>query len=274
MKLEIYNYRDLTLYLTDFVECKSQVNRGAYSFRAMAQKLENISHSQLYQIITGKKKFPIQLTSDFARKILRLDNLEKRYFKELVEISHLDDLEKYERLEQLEKLVPLEIQNWDENETLKTPVAMAIFETCGRSDILNRNQLNPQFFNNRFSEEEINNALSTLIETQNLSTQEDGTLTKSHDHLISKNDSTDLSVQKYHQTVSQWAQDSVSEIDITLREFQSYIINIDQSSLPKAKQLIRTFLSDFAKEMESQHGPHNATYNMNLQFFPITQEQK
>jgi uncharacterized protein (TIGR02147 family) len=98
----IYNYTTLTPFLKDFINSKE--GSTAYSFRSMSNKMQNISHSHLFQIFSGKRKLPIELADDFSKKVLKLNQMEARYFKTLVEVDHhLDSMDENLNLLELEK---------------------------------------------------------------------------------------------------------------------------------------------------------------------------
>ena len=96
---------------------------------------------------------------------------------------------------------------------------------------------------------------------------------KTHQFLSSSPDLKDAGAQKYHQNVSNLAAELIEKTDVNLREYNGYSLCIKESSLPRAKQLMREFTKKFLKEVEIAPNQGDETYQLNLQFFPITQPQ-
>ena len=273
--LNIYNYNNLSSYLQDFVKHNSTKN--GYSFRSLSLRLKTISHSQLYQIIMGKKKFPIELIRDFCRIILKLNSHETRYFKTLVEINHQttnqplaadSDNELYKALT---KYRPLPIKAIEFDAICANPLTMIIFELIGRSDIACIDDILHTLALD-YPAENIHKSISYLLIAGHITVQEDGMIHKVVEHLMSTNDVSSENIQHYHQEVSRLAINAVANVPLDKREFQSYIINVNKKNIERAKEIIRNFMSDFARELESINTDSDATYNLNVQFFPITKD--
>ena len=275
-KISIFDYIDLADYLQDFIKSKESTNK-AYSFRALALKLEGISYSQLYQIIKGKKRFPISLANDFSSHILKLNRQEMKFFKALIEINHhlfedaspkqVTDLKK-----NLRQLKPLEIKHIEFNEITARPLTMIIFEMMNRADIKNISQIKPEIFYHKYSQEMINESLQYLNRSGHITIGSKGELERLLPHLMSSNDIPSEYIKNYHKEVSSYVPGTIDITDVALREFQSYAININKSDLDKAKELIRNFLHEFAGQMEASSKDSNSTYNLNLQFFPLLKD--
>ncbi|MDH4468906.1 MAG: TIGR02147 family protein [Bacteriovoracaceae bacterium] len=272
----IYLYDCLHRYLLDVVAIK-QSKLATNSYRAMAGRLKSVSHSQLYQIIHGKKKFPLKLLDLMCSRILKLGIPEKRYFRALVELNH-STLERRAQNEidqlkiKLSELIPLEVIRMEFDQQTAKPATMIIFEMLGRHDIQSISDLTKRKFLIPITEEEINLCLNFLKNSKHIEIDESGHIERKVNHLMSFNDVPSSFIRDYHRTVAKYAHDIINDVSVNLREFQSFAINIDQKEIPQAKELIRNFINDFAKIMEKHEGKELSTYNFNIQFFPITKE--
>ena len=277
-KISIFDYIDLTEYLQDFIKSKESASK-AYSFRALSLKLNGISYSQLYQIIKGKKRFPVSLANDFSNYILKLNRKEMKYFKALIEINHhlfedaslkqVVDLKK-----NLQQLKPLEIKHVAFNDIMSRPLTMVIFEMINRKDIKNVVQVSPSLFYQNYSHEMISESLHYLCQSGHIRIDENGMFERLLPHLMSSNDIPSQHIKNYHKEVSSYASTTIDIVDVSLREYQSYAINIRKKDITKAKELIRDFVHEFARLMESSSNELDATYNLNLQFFPLLKDLK
>ncbi|MFY7994304.1 MAG: TIGR02147 family protein [Bacteriovoracaceae bacterium] len=277
-KVSIFDYIDLTEYLQDFIKSKESANK-AYSFRALALKLEGISYSQLYQIIKGKKRFPISIASEFSSNILKLNRKEMKYFKALIEINHhlfedAPSTQVFDLKKNLHQLKPLEIKHVAFNHIMSRPLTMIIFELINRKDIQTVSQVNPSLFYQNYSQEMISESLNYLSQSGHITIDKDGTIERLLPHLMSSNDIPSQHIKNYHKEVSSYASSTIDIVDVSLREYQSYAINIRKKDITKAKELIRDFVHEFARLMESSSHELDATYNLNLQFFPLLKDLK
>ena len=273
----IYSYMTLTPFLKDFISSKE--GSTAYSFRSMSNKMKNISHSHLYQIFSGKRKLPIELADDFSKKVLKLNQMESRYFKTLVEVDHhLDSMDEDLNIADLEKklsvLKPLEIKRVEFDEILARPLTMILFIMVERNDLKNIKKINPDIFHIKYDEKVIKESLAYLVEMNIISVDGEGNITKLVESLMSANDVPNVLVRKYHKEVAGYAANLVDDIESAQREFQSFMININSADMPKAKELIRTFMSDFANQINVQPPEMDSTYCLNVQFFPTIRNSK
>ena len=275
-ELSIFDYSNLSAYLQDFVKSKGN-NSKAFSFRSMSTRLSTISYSQLYQVINGKKKFPLELSHEFSKKILKLNKLETRYFNALIEVDHnlsegIDEIAIKELEAKLNQLKPLELQHIEFDEMTAKPLTMILYVMISRNDIKNILQINPKVFYNVYSEKMIADCLNYLNENKFIQIKKNGSVVQLSKNLMSKNDVPSAHVRNYHKEVSAYAAATIDQVSVLEREYQSYAINVDKNQIAKAKEMIRGFMHDFAKQFAANPEDANSTYNLNLQFFPLTME--
>lgn len=170
----------------------------------------------------------------------------------------------------LNELKPIKIKSIDFNEVTSRPLTMILFEIIGRSNINNVNQLKPDAFINCYSQIEIKQSLTYLMESGHISISSKGELKRFVDHLMAPNDVPSQHVRAYHKEVSAYVPRVLEEVSINQREFQSFAINICLDDMPKAKELIREFVHDFARQLEAPIEKLNSTYNLSLQLFPLS----
>ena len=176
-----------------------------------------------------------------------------------------------ESLKDLIKYRPLPIKAIEFDTICANPLTMIIFELIGRSDIECIDDILHTLAQD-YPEEKIHKSISYLLVAGHITVQEDGMINKVIEHLMSTNDVSCENIRHYHQEVSRLAINAVTNVSLDKREFQSYVININKKNIERAKEIIRNFMSDFARELESINTDPDATYNLNVQFFPITKD--
>lgn len=273
----IYEHESLLSFIEAFIAEKSDA-RKTFSYRAIARRLPQVSHSQLFQMLKGRKKFSKRIQNAFASKILKLDLAETRYFAKLVDLNHalLDRHEKSEIAElrlELKALVPLEIRRIRFNRKLSDPLVMLIFIMLERPDVRAKNGLSPGDFRIPVNQRQIDDALRTLIESGHIGRDAGGRLEKKTTSLMSFDDVPNPFVREYHKQISRIAAETIDRCGIDDREFQSYMINLDPARLPQAKRLIRDFMQSFGRKMAPNDDAPNPkktvkTFGFNLQLFP------
>jgi uncharacterized protein (TIGR02147 family) len=273
----IFNYMTLTPYLKDFIATKK--DNAAYSFRSMSNKLKKISHSHLYQVFSGKRKLPIEIADEFSTKILKLDPIESRYFKALVEVDHhLDTIDENLDVKELEKklrlLKPRQMKIVEANEVLIRPITLILFEFVQRKKFKNIKHINPQVFYMEIEESQIRESLQLLVDLKMITVDSEGYIHRISDSINTKNDIPSQYVRNYHKQMAGYASNVIEKVEPEHREFQNLILNINKYDLKKSKQLIRSFLDDFTRQMsqESNVEDRDATYTLNINFFPIVKE--
>jgi uncharacterized protein (TIGR02147 family) len=174
----------------------------------------------------------------------------------------------------LSVLKPLEVKRVAFDKILAKPLTMILFIMVERSDLNNVKKITPDIFINKYDDNTIKESLNYLKEMNLISIDAEGNIVKLIDSLMSTNDIPSALIRQYHKDIMQDATHVIDDIDSSLREFQSYIININSTDMRKAKDLIRTFMSDFAKQMSDGKAEIDSTYSLNIQFFPTVRSSK
>ena len=103
--------------------------------------------------------------------------------------------------------------------------------------------------------------------------KKDGRYKKTHQHITSTKDISSLAIREYHKKSSMLAAEIIDKQEVQDREYNGYSFNLNKKNLPRAKRLLREFVTYFLKEIEE---PSNGeeTYHLNLQLFGITGKNK
>lgn len=98
---------------------------------------------------------------------------------------------------------------------------------------------------------------------------EKGVLRPTYKKTFTRDDVSNAGVKEYHKQTLSLAQEAIDEVPLDLREFQSYAVSLDSKNIKKLKQLIRQFIGQI--DTESQKGIADQVYQLNIQFFQLTQ---
>ncbi|MDH4466880.1 MAG: TIGR02147 family protein [Bacteriovoracaceae bacterium] len=270
--ITIYHYHDPANFLKDRYQFMKEKN-SSFSIRSWAKVLKIKHHNSLFEILKRKRKIPPKLVPTFIAS-LKLDRKEGAYFYQLVNLQRSKSAEEKElilnKLNSISTHKKLELNLVDTFTSLKDPLHIIITElSC-----LKNFSSDPKWIKNKLGFKttiaQIEDAIRRLIETGIMRKDEHGHLIKTNDHTYSKSDVLDLGLQIYHKNVMALASKAIDTQKIEDREYNAYCINIDKTRLPEIKKFIRNFLNDFAIEFEVKDGKSDDTYQLNTQFFNLT----
>jgi len=122
------------------------------------------------------------------------------------------------------------------------------------------------------SSQEIKETIQNLLHQGLLKRDQEGKLITSKGLLHTTNDVASSAIKKYHEQMLDIAKQSLHEVELELREFSAETLTLNVENIAEAKEVIRQFKAKFSKMFEEQEG--NQTYQLQLQFFPLTKEIK
>ncbi|MGE3611067.1 MAG: TIGR02147 family protein [Bacteriovoracaceae bacterium] len=267
----VYNYIDPAEFLRVNWEKKKIFNPN-FSLRAWSKNLSMEAHGPLHQMLSGKRTIPKKYVQGFC-KSLELSAKEALYFETMVDLQRAKSLEQKEfytqRLKTLSPKPLLQMKEIDTYKYLKNPLCTILLELS----TLNGFKADVDWIKNAIridaQKADIQAAIDTLL-ALDLIQIENGAFIKKQQHLYSKQDVKDLGLREYHKSVCDMAKEQIEKQDIEDREYNAYAISVRRESIPKAKKLIREFMSEFAKEIEASQGNAERLYHLNIQFFEIT----
>ncbi len=273
--LSIYNYINANEYLSDKWKEKRFLNPH-FSLRAWAGQLDINNHTSLHQMLQGKRGVPKKYIFNFA-KSLSLDVKETLYFEAMVDLSRSKSLEEKEvytlRLKELSPKPKLQMKEIEIYRLIKSPLHTIILELSSLKGFKSDPVWIKKALRISSSVVEIKEVIERL-ESLGLITFKGESFKKSQQHLYSRQDISDKGLQEYHKKVCTMAAEQISEQDVNEREYNAYALNIERQKIPKAKELIRKFMDEFATEVEAQDEQGEETYQLNIQFFSITNVNK
>lgn len=274
--LDVFRYSDPCQFLHDAWKAKNAANPG-FSLRAWSKKLGFGNSAPLSLMLGGKRPIPKKYLPAFIAH-LDLSPSEGVFLEALVDCRQAKTPEAkqyyYQRLRGLSPSSPVNMVELEHFKFLEDPLHTVILEMTDLAAF----DADPKWIQGRLrikrSVSEIREALKRLMSLKLLRKEADGTLRKCQAHLATKSDILDEAVTLYHQGVSELAAEQVTQQHVLMREFNAFAMNIAEKDLPKAKRMIREFADQFIREIESKPSDGDETYQLNLQFFSVTDSKK
>ncbi len=266
--LDIFKYTELHKFLTDAWQEKRSRN-PAFSMSSWARQLGLENSSPLSLAFSGKRCLPKKYLPQII-KTLDLDSEQAIYLEALLDLARARTPEQkllyMNRLKELSPGQAFNAQVVDEFKFLSSPLHCALIEMID----LKKFSADPAWIQERLqfpaTQAEIQEALDRMLQL-GLIKEENGKLQKTHRHLTTVQDVADLGTKNYHKGVSELAAMAIFTQELEQREFNSYAFNMSKSKVPKAKAMIRKFISDFLSECEANPGEGDETFQFNLQLF-------
>ena len=118
------------------------------------------------------------------------------------------------------------------------------------------------------STEEIQLAISKMIEKQLLVRDPQGRLRSSTAFLEIETDIASEIWKRFHRNLLAQAENSLQDVDVLLREISGLTLTIDTRKIAQAKEYLRNMKKEFNMIFESSQG--DQTYHLGINLFPIT----
>lgn len=271
-KVQIFNYETAEEFLSAAYRNKKRRN-STFSMRAWARKLGLASNATLSLMLAGKRPIPRKYIHVFASE-LGMTSKESLYFESLVEMAKAKNAKArvyyQERAHSFRPNSGISFIEIESFQTLSHPLHMGLLEMIDLKECTSNIKSIRESLRVPTSLNEIEEALARLLLLGLVEKSPTGLFSKTHSSISTRPDIADEGSQEYHRRISIQASEAVSQQDICEREFNGYAINIKKESIPRAKELIRQFIADFAKEVEAVPKTGEETYQLNVQFFALT----
>jgi uncharacterized protein (TIGR02147 family) len=268
-------FKDYRSFLLGHVQFKRAQN-PQWSYTVWARQLGLKSSSTLIMILKGQRNPGRSLMDDFAR-YFRFDARERAYFADLVRLAkaHAEVQLSMNVLQELEQRNPgkgfrlldrdtfLAVSNWH-HFALREMVQLKDF----RED-LEWISANLQF---PLKPEKIEEALQTLLRLNLITRDEQGRLRSTSTHLDTSTDVASEGLKRHHEQQLANAAHCLRALEPEKREISGGCFAIKAESLPRAKELIRSFAIKLCNELEVKDG--DQVFQLELAFFPLTKSIK
>lgn len=269
--VSIYNYENPSQFLLDRVG-DLQRNDAGLSIRLLAKRMGFKSHSLLLMLLQGKRPLRVKHAQFLARG-LGLNSTEQLYLQALIQYESARDMEEKQLCQHwLSEINPRPLPSarvLQEFECVSNWIHMAILALSDLPGFAENAQAIARRFRNAVKPAEVRAAIERLKSLGLLQYNKDGLLQATDARLTTQDDVANQGARKYHGQVVELSKAALENTPLEQREFQSFTIAMDSARIPEAKEMIRKFRIQFAREMGK--GVANEVFQCNLQFFQLTE---
>lgn len=270
--ISIYQYTDPCPYLRDQYEERKRKN-ASFSIRSWAKMLQLKHHNSLFEMLNGKRKISPKIIPNLIKN-LKLDRNEAAYLYQLTNLQRSKSMEEkeiiLEKISSMTKEKKLPAKLIDSFKMLQDPIHIIITELSSLKDFSSDPKWIKKKLGFNTSIQEIEAVIERLISFGLMKRDENGNLVKTNEHTYTKCDVLDLGIQAYHVSVMNLASKAIKNQLLEDREYNAFCVNIQKHRLPEIKKFIRDFTFDFIAEFEAKNGTGTDTYQLNTQFFNLT----
>jgi uncharacterized protein (TIGR02147 family) len=268
-RTRIYNFSDPVEFLRSEFTFRKKLDPD-FSVRQWSAIMGLEKPDLLVSLLKGKKAIRLRYLK-FLKKGISLDATEELYFETLLLKRNSKDLDEqavFERLlqglspgEAVKSVISTDTDVLSDWATIALLVALEVPEYRTESALIT-------VFQDKLKSDEIRTRLAVLKE-KGLVTETEGELRASQQRISTPTDWDNSAIHRYYSTASDLAKSAIP-LDVHEREFQCFSIATSSEDLPAFKEMIRQFRTKMASRALHAKRP-DAVYQMNMQFFPVTQ---
>ena len=248
----------------------------SFSIRSWSQQMGFKSHGSLQQIISSGRAVPKKFVPLIIDS-LKMNHAEAQYFKALIDFEKAKTQEEKAALHsRLTEIFPedhevkfIETQNY---KLFQEPLHEIILCLMDRKDFIHDAKWIKRQLRFQVGLKDIDESIERLI-MLGLIVNNDGVLTKILPPRLKREDSPKSAHQDYLTKMSVLGCQELKLQKDSEREYRSVSLNIDAASLPKAKLRLQELMKQFREEFEAEAKTATETYNLNLQFFSLTNQE-
>lgn len=272
----VVDYLDYREYLKDFYEAKKAM-KSDYSYRVFTNRGDLKSPSHLKMIIDGKRNLTNKTIPKYVKALGLTSKKETKFFELLVQYTqekdmvekkdlfcHLMDEKKKKGLTLIENAQFQFFANW---------YNVVIYVLLDIADFEGANEGLLKLFKGEVSMKMAKESFTILRTLDLIEKNNEGYWKQSKGALSTSEDIRDMALLEYHSTMIKLGLTSLRRDEMNEREFNGATLQINKQKLPEVKKMIR----DFRKEINqytSSLDNCDQVYQLNIQFFPLTEQIK
>jgi len=245
----------------------------ALTHRAFSKKAGFSSPNFLKLVIEGQRN----LTEKSIPKIsqaLELDARESEFFSHLVRFNQAKRVEEkaavYEQLKLLRRDLPLQRLEHSQFDYFNHWYAVAIRELIGLKDFREDAEWIAAKLRHEVSPAQVRRSLRLLERLGLVHRDKTGHLRQEQAPLSSGDEVSSLGAYRFHQNMMEKAKQALRDTPAPLRDISSVTVAVTQDTSERIKQKIRQFRKEILSMVEDE-GRAEAVYQMNIQFFNLTE---
>lgn len=271
--ISVFQYASAKQFLLDSLDSKKKKN-PQFSVRQWSKKMGLQSHTLLTLLLQGKRPLRVK-HAKFLSVGLDLTPKENLFFQTLIQYESSQTIEEKELcrmwLAEQNPGQALSTRELDEFSVISDWIHMAILGASRLKDFDGKPETLKKRIGSKTSVHEIRSAMNRMTEMGLLEKQTDGNLWPTYQRITNKDEVANAGVRKYHAQVMDLAKSALEDQSVEEREYQSLSIAIRKDDLELAKEMIKKFRVQFVQTLGLQTREADELYQMNLQFFRLTE---
>ena len=276
LKIQINDYLNYRFFLHDFFHEKKKSNPD-FSHRSFMIKAGLSSPSHLKMIIDGKRNLTNKTIPKYIKGLGLVSKKEIEYFNSLIQYNQCQDpeekallLEKVLSIKNKKKLTPLETKQF---KFLSNWHYVTIYVLVDMKDFSPSTEWISQKLRKKVSPKHIELALNDLEELQLIRRDKIKGYVQTTGALSTEDEIKNTAIHNYHKNMIELAAQSLCNDDLNSREFNGATLPIPIEKLSIIKEKIRAFRKEI-NEIASSFEDPNEVYQLNIQFFPLTEDRQ
>lgn len=278
---DAFSYASHSAILDAFVFHSKQRSKN-WSVNAWSKKLGLPTNGILINILKRRRLPSPDLSMTLARS-MDLDAAETEYFLSLIEIERAS-LHSFARPSTIQtardRILKLRVRSRTRvlQDALFTAVSKPIhfiIRECFnlKSKPQTADEIRP-LLGVPATETEIQASIQTLLECGLLVRDSEGKLRQAEAHFETENERASASARAFHKASLLSAIAALDEVAMSERHFTSYVMAIEKSRVPEAKEYIEECINQFVAKFSAPNHAGDAIYQMGIQFVPKTKAER
>ncbi len=270
----IYAYNNYRVYLKDQVQWL-KVNQASFSYRYFAKKAGFSSPNFLLLVIQGKRNLSEASIERFA-EVLKLGTKEAKFFEILVHYEQAKDpalrQKAYEDLlafPEYQKIHHLEKQEYEFLRQWYFPLILELTSVHDFVEDINWIQQKIAF---PLKPKQIKKTLEILQKLGFLVKNDAGKLASKAVPISTGDEARDIAAYQYHQEILELSKTALQIQEREQREYAAMTMAVSAKQVQMIKSMIRDFRKTVISYLSKPEDRTDAVYQLNLQFFSLTQQ--
>ena len=263
------------MHPSDYLEAlyrAAKSERTSYSYVEFSEEL-GFSKSNVVHLMIRRKR-PVTIRSgERIAEAVNLKGLERRYWQNIVALSHAPDEAYREQL--MVEIVELRSRSVEGNSQLRNQLEFftewfhsILFEMSSLTNFVDDPKLLAAHLEPRIRPEQAERSL-VLLEELGLLKHQDGKLAPTKSQLTTGDEVALLGAVRYHQHMIDLGRRALTAIDAKTRDISSISFACDEGFAADLKKEVSAFRKNILARAE-KIGRKDRVYQMNLQLFPVS----
>jgi len=268
----IFDFFDYQAFLRYYIDERKKENSW-FSYRYFALKID-MDHSNLIKVLLGKRHISKQNALSITN-FLKFNTKEKEYFTTLVDFNKSKNDAKsnilLEELLSIKNVQPKKLET-DQYDYYREWYHTAIYSLIDYFDFRGNYKELAAELNPVISVKEARESITLLEKLKLIEQNGDGRYVQTHKLLTSGHNWHSLAIQKFQEETIKLSLRSLTHDNKNIRDITTLTMALSRSDMEAIKEITEQYRKSVIKVI-NESGPGDMVYQLNIQFFPLTQSK-